>query len=135
MPNGVVGRSGDRTTFGYGQRKFFHSNTNKTYSEPIVCSALKLRYLLPITMPNSDPVRRGKALNGVVGADPGTGSDTPSHGTPVTSPIKQKFKVEEFPILFDGSLVAKQGDGWDTMLEIAIDRWLECVVAERRGER
>lgn len=85
-------------------------------------------------MPSSDP-KRGRVLNGIVGAGPGAGSDTPSDGTPVTSPIKQKFKVEEPPILFDGPLVAKQGGDWDTMLETAIDRWLECVVAERRGER
>jgi len=87
-------------------------------------------------MPNSDSsFKRGRALNGVVGTDPGIGSNTPSHGTPATSPTKQKFKVEEFPILFDGPLVAKQGEGWDTILETAIDRWVECVVAERRGER
>lgn len=42
--------------------------------------------------------------------------------------------MEELPILFDGPLVAKQGEGWDTMLETAIDRWVECVVVERRGE-
>lgn len=110
-------------------------------SEPIwcmltdYCSALKLRYLLPIVMPNSDPnLKRGRALNGVVDAHPSTGSDTPSHGTPVTSPTKQKFKMEELPIFFDGPLIAKQGEGWDMMLETAIDRWVECVVAERRGE-
>ena len=86
-------------------------------------------------MPNPDPNRkRGRALNGIVDVGPGTGSDTPSHGTPVTSPTKQKFKVEEPPISFDGPLVARQGDGWETMLEIAIDRWVECVVTERRGE-
>jgi len=88
-------------------------------------------------MPNSDPnLKRGRALNGVVGAHPGTGPNTPSHGigTPVTSPTKQKFKMEELPIFFDGPLVAKQGEGWDAMLETAIDRWVECVVDERRGE-
>ena len=86
-------------------------------------------------MPNSDPnVKRGMALNGVVGASPGLGTNTPLHGTPVTSPTKQRFKVEELPISFDGPLVAKQGDGWDMILETAIDRWVECVVAERRGE-
>ncbi|KAF9653574.1 hypothetical protein BDM02DRAFT_3125545 [Thelephora ganbajun] len=99
-------------------------------------AALKLRYLLPVVMPNSDPtLKRRKVLNGVVGARPHTGSNTPSHGTPVTSPTKQKFKTEEVPIFFDGSLVAKQGEGWDTMLETTINRWVECVVAERRGER
>ena len=87
-------------------------------------------------MPSSDPnLKQGRALNGVVGAHPGTESYTPSHGTPVTSPTKQKFKIEEFPIFFDGPLVAKQGEDWDAMLETAIDRWVECVVTERRGER
>lgn len=87
-------------------------------------------------MPNSDPnIERGRALNGVVGARSSTGPDTSSHGTPVTSPTRQKFKIEEPPIFFDGSLVAKQGEGWDKMLEFAIDRWVECVVTERRGER
>jgi hypothetical protein len=43
--------------------------------------------------------------------------------------------MEELPVFFDGPLVAKQGEGWDTMLETTIDRWVECVVAERRGER
>ena len=96
-------------------------------------SALKLRYLLPVVMPNSDPnPERGRALNGVVGVHPGIGPNTPSHGTPVTSPMKQK--MEELPIFFDGPLIAKQGEGWDMMLETAVDRWVECVIAERRGD-
>lgn len=87
-------------------------------------------------MPNSDSsLKRGRALNGVVSAHPDIGSTTPSHGTPVTSPTKPKFRLEELPIYFDGPLVAKQGEGWDMMLEAAIDKWVECVVAERRGER
>lgn len=84
-------------------------------------------------MPSSDPnVKQGRALNGV---HPGAGPNTPPHGAPVTSPTKQKCKTEELPVLFDGPLVAKQGEGWDTMLEAAINSWVECVVAERRGER
>lgn len=99
-------------------------------------AALKLRYLLPIVMPNSDPnLKRGRALNGVVGASPDRVSNSPSRETPVASPTKQKSKTEEPPIFFDGPLVAKQGEGWDTMLEAAIDRWVECVVVERRGEQ
>lgn len=87
-------------------------------------------------MPNSDPnLKRGRALNGVVVAGPDGGSDPPSHGTPVASPTRQKPKAEELPIFFDGPLVAKQGEGWDTMLETTIDKWVECVVAEQRGER
>ena len=98
-------------------------------------SALKLRYLLPVVMPSSDPnLKWGRALNGVAGAHHGTGSNTPSHGTPITSPTKHKFKMEELPIFFDGPLIARQGEGWDMLLETAIDRWVECVVAERRGE-
>jgi len=100
-----------------------------------IFSALKLRYLLPVAMPSSDPnSKRGKALNGVVSVGSDAGSNTPSHGTPVTSPTKQRFGMEEVPIFFDGPLVAKQGGDWDTMLETAVDRWVECVVAERRGE-
>jgi len=87
-------------------------------------------------MPNSDPnLKRGRALNGVVGASPDRVSNSPSRETPVASPTKQKPKTEELPIFFDGPLVAKQGEGWDTMLEAAIDRWVECVVVERRGEQ
>lgn len=82
-------------------------------------------------MPSSDP-KRGKALNGIVSAE--RGSLVPPHGTPDSSPTKQKFKTEELPIFFDGPLVAKQGEGWDVMLGTAIERWVECVVAERRGE-
>lgn len=87
-------------------------------------------------IPSSDlNLELGKALNGVVVARPDKGSNTPSYGSPVASPAKQKSKMEEPLIFFDGPLVAKQGEGWDAMLETAIDRWVECVVAERRGER
>ncbi|KAF9788011.1 hypothetical protein BJ322DRAFT_1002048 [Thelephora terrestris] len=98
-------------------------------------AALKLRYLLPVIMPTSEPnLKRGRALNGVGFASPDRGSNTPSHGTPVASPTRQTPKPEERPVFFDGPLVAKQGEGWDTMLETAIDKWVECVVAEQRGE-
>lgn len=114
---------------------FLCLGTNKTDAEFAACSALKLRYLLPVEMPNSDPnLKPGNALNGIVGVSPERGS-TPGRGTPVSSPTKQKSKTDEPPIFFDGALIAKQGEGWDTMLETAIDKWVECVVAERRGER
>ena len=137
-PNGVDGHSGGQTTFGCGQRKSPHSRADRVYADrsSITHSALKLRYLIPVVMPSSDPnVKRGRALNGIVGIHPGAAPNTPSHGTPVTSPTKQKIKTEEFSVLFDGPLVAKQGEGWDTMLETVVNSWVECVVAERRGER
>ncbi|KAJ7915650.1 hypothetical protein B0H13DRAFT_2454007 [Mycena leptocephala] len=82
--------------------------------------ALKIRYLLPIVAP----------------AHPG--STTPNSNTPLNSPASaaalQRFNPEQPPVIFDAKAVARKDPGWDGILEGAMLRWVERVVAERRGE-
>jgi hypothetical protein len=85
-----------------------------------MCRALKIRYLLPIVAP----------------AHPG--STTPNSNTPLNSPAPaaapQRFNPEQPPVIFDAKAVAHKDPGWDGILEGAMLRWVERVVAERRGE-
>ncbi|KAJ7854313.1 hypothetical protein B0H14DRAFT_764987 [Mycena olivaceomarginata] len=87
----------------------------------IWAGALKIRYLLPIVTP----------------VQPG-GSTTPNSNTPLNSPAPvgatQRFNPEQPPVVFDAKTVARKDPGWDGILETVMLRWVQRVVAERRGE-
>ncbi|KAJ7810848.1 hypothetical protein B0H14DRAFT_3090718 [Mycena olivaceomarginata] len=87
----------------------------------IWAGALKIRYLLPIVTP----------------VQPG-GSTTPNSNTPLNSPAPvgatQRFNPEQPPVIFDAKTVARKDPGWDGILENVMLRWVQRVVAERRGE-
>ncbi|KIK24702.1 hypothetical protein PISMIDRAFT_645351 [Pisolithus microcarpus 441] len=98
------------------------------------CSALKLRYLLPLIIPSapgrpdhmtptSSPARNASPARGI--------PSCPS--TPTTQRIR--FSTNEPPIHFDPRLVAHREEGWESMLEVTLLRWVTAVVDERRGER
>ncbi|KAJ7207991.1 hypothetical protein GGX14DRAFT_634739 [Mycena pura] len=77
--------------------------------------ALKIRYLLPIVAPSQ----------------PGT--DTAS--TPLSSPVSpQRFNAQQPPVMFDAKAIARKDPGWDDLLETTVHRWVQRVVAEKRGE-
>ncbi|KAJ6558210.1 hypothetical protein B0H19DRAFT_946011 [Mycena capillaripes] len=82
--------------------------------------ALKIRYLLPIVAP------------------PQAGATTPNSNTPLNSPAPtatiQRFNPEQPPVVFDAKAVARKDPGWDDILEGVMLRWVQRVVAERRGE-
>ncbi|KAJ6524428.1 hypothetical protein DFH09DRAFT_1096115 [Mycena vulgaris] len=86
----------------------------------LLAGALKIRYLLPIVAP----------------AQPG--SSTPNSSTPLNSPAPaaaaQRFNPDQPPVIFDAKAVARKDPGWDEILEGLILRWVQRVVAERRGE-
>ncbi|KAG1897811.1 uncharacterized protein F5891DRAFT_1165215 [Suillus fuscotomentosus] len=84
-------------------------------------AALKIRYLLPMIVPSA-PSQTDHQLK-------------PSHSTPANSPSKIRFPSTEPPIIFDPRLVARKDEGWETMLQDTLLRWVEVVVDERRGER
>lgn len=54
--------------------------------------------------------------------------------TPTASPsaTQAAFPSIENLFLFDPQLVAKREEGWDSMLESAVLKWMWCVVGERR---
>ncbi|PPQ63658.1 hypothetical protein CVT24_004432 [Panaeolus cyanescens] len=88
----------------------------------IWASALKLRYSVPIHLPNQ------------VLPKPPIG--TP-RGTPLSSPTKSggfvlPSKANVFSIMFDAGLVARKDPGWDGMLESVLIAWVDKVVEERR---
>ena len=95
---------------------------------PLATSALKLRYLLPISTPGRPNAPR----------TPGTA--TPSNvGTPSVSPSPSQVRfpshsTEEL-IVFDAPMVARQEGAWVDMLETVVFQWMDAVVEERRGER
>jgi hypothetical protein len=82
-----------------------------------------LRYEIPIISP--PPLQ------------PVAGSLTPGENTtPLSSPTPtaKKFpSTDEPPIMFDASVVAHKDNGWESMLENLVLRWMETVVSERRG--
>lgn len=89
----------------------------------VSCSALKLRYMLPIQVPTQSLVQNS-----------GPGGSL----TPLGSPVRvQRFPSTstEPPIIFDGRVVARKEDGWEDMLESVLFRWVDKVVEERRSIR
>ena len=70
----------------------------------------------------------------------GTRPGTPSQGgSPLPSPLASTVSfpagITEDAIIFDATLVARMEEGWETMLEKVVFKWMDAVVSERRGER
>ncbi|KAF9221150.1 hypothetical protein BS17DRAFT_738268 [Gyrodon lividus] len=110
-------------------------------------AALKLRYLLPLVVPSTpgrpdhiprtaSPARthpRGiSPARGPSGSAPAPSAVT---DTPVSSPAKVRFATSEPPLTFDPRLIARKDDGWETMLEVVVLRWVAAVVDEMKGGR
>lgn len=98
----------------------------------IIFRALKLRYSLPIVLPNSKRPKDGTPI--------APGSRTPADSnTPLSSPsvsaVSFPGTVTEDTILFDAPLVARLEDGWEHTLERVVFKWMDAVVSEKRGER
>jgi hypothetical protein len=49
--------------------------------------------------------------------------------------MKNQYRAEESPISFNASVIARQEEGWEDMLETVLLRWVDAVVGEQRGER
>lgn len=78
-------------------------------------SALKLRYMLQIQVPNQ-PIASGAGMSSPARATRRTLSAEPS-------------------IVFDAKVVARKDDGWEDMLESVLLQWVWKVVDERRSVR
>ncbi|KAI0354353.1 hypothetical protein OH77DRAFT_1425914 [Trametes cingulata] len=94
-------------------------------------AALKLRYSVPIVLPNNKRPKEGT---------PGSDTRTPVDGnTPLPSPsvsaVNFPSNVSEDTIVFDAPLVARLEEGWEHMLERLVFKWMDAVVNEKRGER
>lgn len=76
--------------------------------------------MIPIVSPN--PAKSGT----------GSAMTTP---VPSPSPSMQRFPSGTPPILFDAPVVARLDPGWEDMLEIVVNRWVDAVVEEKRGDR
>ena len=130
MAGSAGGPSVEQITSAYGLRTLSHLNTHTHLAHDLhVHSALKLRYSLPIVLPNS------KRREG-----PGTRPGTPAQGTPLSSPQASTVSfpsgiAPEDVIVFDAPLVARMEEGWELMLERVVFKWVDAVVSERRGER
>jgi hypothetical protein len=102
--------------------------------------ALKLRYTMPIQLP-SQIIPSSSAPRQVLPTGNSSQSNTPLQGnTPLSSPSRPGFSAlpairksdREPPILFDAQVVAKQGAGWEDMLEEVLMNWIDRAVIERR---
>ncbi|KAI6141706.1 hypothetical protein BKA82DRAFT_162355 [Pisolithus tinctorius] len=96
--------------------------------------ALKLRYLLPLIIPSAPgrPDHMTPSSSPARNASPGRGIPS-SPSMPTAQRIR--FSTNETPIHFDPRLVARREEGWESMLEATLVRWVTAVVEERRGER
>ena len=113
-----VGHSGARITCIGGERKF-HSPRSEcpSYSRNLLCSAVKICYMLPIISPASPDVLILK----------------PNPNGDALPPSPSASKFSEPPIFFDPREVARRDDGWEDMLERILFRWTLAVVEERRN--
>ncbi|KAH0835591.1 hypothetical protein J3R83DRAFT_9316 [Lanmaoa asiatica] len=108
--------------------------------------ALKLRYLIPLVVPSAPgrpdhiPRTASPARTHSRGASPARSSSGHaavsfnSADVPSPSLVKIRSTTAEAPLIFDPRLVARKDDGWETMLETVVLRWVKAVVEETRGE-
>lgn len=112
----------------------------------VLLSALKLRYLLPLVVlsapgrPDHIPRTASPARAHSRGASPARSPSghnaVSSMFTDVSSPSPAKIRsaTAEPALIFDPRLVARKDDGWETMLETVVLRWVNAIVEETRGE-
>ncbi|KAG8215729.1 hypothetical protein J3R82DRAFT_7622 [Butyriboletus roseoflavus] len=109
----------------------------------IWAGALKLRYLLPLVVPSApgrpDHITRsaGTHSRGASPARSPSGQTAVSSAladTPSPSRVGIRSATAEPPLIFDPRLVARRDDGWETMLETVVLRWVKAVVEETKGE-
>ncbi|KLO07397.1 hypothetical protein SCHPADRAFT_945305 [Schizopora paradoxa] len=125
-------------------------------------AALKLRYLLPlVTPPTSSGVpTHADALKSVIAGSSTVSSSAATTPTASPAPTQTKFhipppnsaglassasaptvagsrRVEAAPgsVIFDAKVVARKDEGWDSMLEHVVFRWIGAVVDEERRDR
>lgn len=125
------GHSGEPIIFGFGLGTSFLMFLVATVTLVLTLypfslyRALKLRYMIPIQVPNQP-----------LSQHPGSSSVT---NTPLSSPAAtaQRFALSkadrEPPIQFDARIVAKKEEGWEDMLGAVLYRWVDKVVDERRS--
>ena len=140
------GRSDGRTTYVFGLGKSFSLANSLVFSLSLnyKCSALKLRYNIPLTTPMSLPTLPSLPSLTLTSSDssslgrpktPTTGPNSPNRSP---SPARTKFiaGTGEVPLIeFDAKLVARRDPGWDNMLETVLHCWVRAVVDEKRGSR
>ncbi|KAG9013990.1 hypothetical protein FRB90_005645 [Tulasnella sp. 427] len=101
-------------------------------------AALKLRFLVALVPPSqSPPMRPSLPLAPIPGQPTASGksavqSTVAPHVVPVT--FSRALSSMGPPILFDAKLVAKQEEGWDKMLQVALQRWVEAILRETRSK-
>lgn len=122
------------------------------------CSALKLRYMLPIQVPSQILSPFPPSLLQLPSVASGSRSQK---GTPLSSPKKSAFptKITESKstggaaglvpaaasapspldakalpdlVLFDAQVVARKDEGWEDMLERVLLRWMWKAIGEKR---
>ena len=114
------GRLEEQIIYGCGQGRCF----SRWYlcSDEFHCSALKLRYLLPLIVP-STPNRPDQM--------PSPSSPARTASSPARTPTRIRFATNEPPLNFDPRLVARREEEWESMLEATLLRWVAAVVEER----
>ncbi|KAG8911773.1 hypothetical protein FRC01_005527, partial [Tulasnella sp. 417] len=101
-------------------------------------AALKLRYLVALAPPSQSPPLRPGALP----------SPIPSQSTfPVKASMQPTIAPHVVPVTvsrilnsmgpaapFDAKLIAKREEGWDKMLYVALQRWVDAILKETRSK-
>jgi hypothetical protein len=126
------GPSGVLETSLLGQRK---ANTCVTRGRPLIFSALKHRYNLPISLPPTTTSTLLPKPSTLPSRAPGPSPDFGASQTPLLSSSTAWKPSRDAPrIDFDPSLVAKKGDHWEEMFERLLMRWLEEASTEAREQ-
>ncbi|CDO73867.1 hypothetical protein BN946_scf185016.g24 [Trametes cinnabarina] len=100
----------------------------------LFAAALKLRYMLPILLPNNKRPKESSTPAGDSGARTPADGHTPL-ASPMASAVNLPSSITGDTIVFDATLVARLEVGWEQMLERLVFKWMDVVVSEKRGER
>ncbi|KAG9045332.1 hypothetical protein FS837_006495 [Tulasnella sp. UAMH 9824] len=101
-------------------------------------AALKLRHLVALAPPSqSPPMKPGIPLPLILNQS--TSSAKPSmqpmvapHVAPVT--VSRVLNSMGPAAPFDAKLIAKREEGWDEMLQVALQRWVDAILKETRSK-
>lgn len=101
-------------------------------------AALKLRYLVALAPPSqSPPMKPGIPLPLILNqstssAKPNMQPTIAPHVVPVTVSRVLNSMGPASP--FDAKLIAKREEGWDEMLQVALQRWVDAILKESRSK-
>ena len=94
------------------------------------CRSLRVRYLLPITVPTAGTGTTTNAISSLAAAVNGSGTRVAAARSSLGGAAATNGAGGG--LLFDPSVVARNDPGWEDMLQAVPLQWVAAVVDERR---